>query len=135
MGIQLNPYLHFNESTKEAMEYYQGVFGGTLTMSTFKEYGASSDPSEDEKIMHASLKVEDAFMFMASDTPNSMEYQPGKSMSMSLSGDDEMKLTRYWERLCDGGTVVMPLEKAAWGDTFGLVTDRFGVDWMVNISK
>jgi PhnB protein len=55
-------------------------------------------------------------------------------MSMSLSGDDHAELSGYFEKLSDGGTVAMPLEPAPWGDTFGMVTDRFGIDWMVNIA-
>jgi PhnB protein len=133
MPATLNPYLNFRDNTKEAMEFYRSVFGGTLNMTTFKEFNASQDPSEDNKIMHAVLEA-DGIVFMAADTPNSMEYQPGKNMRMSVSGDDEAALRGYFDKLAAGGTVEMPLAKAAWGDTFGMLTDKFGVGWMVNIS-
>jgi PhnB protein len=84
--------------------------------------------------MHAMLEADNGIVFMAADTPNSMEYQAGARISMSLSGGNEAELRSYYEKLCAGGTVVMPMEKAPWGDTFGMVTDQFGVDWMVNIS-
>jgi PhnB protein len=130
----LNPYLNFRDNTREAMEFYQGVFGGDLKTMTFKEFQASQDPSEDDKIMHATLEA-DGIMFMAADTPNSMEYQSGSNISMSLSGDDEQQLRGYFDKLQDGGMVVMPLEKAEWGDTFGMVIDRFGVRWLVNVNQ
>jgi len=116
------------------MEFYKTVFGGKLEMQTFKEYHASRDPSEDNKIMHAMLTADNGIVFMASDTPNSMEYRTGTNMSMSLSGDNETELRGYYEKLSAGGTIGMPLEKAPWGDMFGMFTDKFGVSWLVNIS-
>jgi PhnB protein len=133
MATLLNPYLNFRDNTREAMEFYQSVFGGKLDMMTFKDYGASEDPSEDDKIMHAQLEA-NGMTFMAADTPNRMEYQPGSNFSMSLSGEDESALSNYFDKLKEGGSVIMPLEKAAWGDTFGMVTDRFGIRWLVNIN-
>ena len=134
MSVVLNPYLNFRDETREAMEFYRGVFGGELRMMTFKENQASEDPSEDDKIMHAQLEA-DGIMFMAADTPNSMEYQPGTNFNMSLSGEDEGVLRDYFEKLQNGGNVIMPLEKAPWGDTFGMLVDRYGVRWLVNVNQ
>jgi PhnB protein len=134
MQSSLNPYLSFRDNAREAMEFYKTAFGGKLEMQTFKEYHASQDPSEDNKIMHAILTANNGIVFMASDTPNSMEYRTGTNMSMSLSGDNETELRGYYEKLSAGGTIGMPLEKAPWGDTFGMCTDKFGVPWLVNIS-
>ena len=135
MRSTLNPYLSFRDNARAAMEFYQTVFGGKLTMSTFKEFHASQDPSEDNKIMHSMLEAENGITFMASDTPSSMEYRPGTNMSMSLSGDNVAELSAYYEKLSAGGTIGMPLEKAPWGDMFGMLTDKFGVSWLVNISS
>ncbi len=134
MASRLNPYLNFDGDAREAMEFYHSVFGGELTMNTFAEFQASEDPAEQDKIMHSMLEAPNGMVLMAADTPNSMEYQPGARVSMSLSGDDDAELSRYFDRLADGGTVVMPLENAPWGDKFGMVTDKFGVDWMVNVA-
>ncbi len=134
MPIQLNPYLNFRDNTRQAMEFYKSVFGGNLIMSTFKEFHASQDPSEENKIMHAELRGDNGLTFMASDTPNRMEYKPGTNFSMSLSGDDEAELKGYFEKLSAGGKITMPLEKAPWGDMFGMLTDKFGVSWLVNIA-
>jgi PhnB protein len=130
----LNPYLNFKDTTRQAMEFYHGVFGGKLDMNSFKDFGASQDPAEEDLIMHAQLEA-DGILFMASDTPSHMEYQPGSNFSMSLSGEDEATLTGYFEKLADGGQVLQPLEKAQWGDTFGMLIDRFGVRWLVNVSQ
>ena len=135
MQSKLNPYISFKDNARQAMAFYQSVFGGELTMNTFSEFQASSDPSEDNKIMHAVLEAENGITFMAADTPNQMEYRPGASISMSLSGDNETELKAYFEQLSAGGTIIMPLEKAAWGDSFGMCLDQFGVTWMVNISE
>ena len=134
MPSQLNPYISFKDNARQAMEFYQSVFGGELTINTFSEFHASDDPSEEDKIMHAMLAAENGIVFMAADTPNRMEYQPGASISMSLSGDNEPELRGYFEKLSAGGVVAMPLEKAAWGDSFGMCTDQFGITWMVNIT-
>ncbi|MBN1372307.1 MAG: VOC family protein [Anaerolineaceae bacterium] len=130
----LNPYINFKGNTRQAMEFYHSVFGGKLNMSTFKEYHASQDPSEDDKIMHAMLQADNGIVLMAADTPDRMEYQPGTNFTISLSGDDEAELTGYYQKLSAGGTIVEPLTKAPWGDTFGMFKDKFGVDWMVNIA-
>lgn len=135
MQSRLNPYLSFRDTARQAMEFYQSVFGGKLEQHTFKEYHASQDPTEDEKIMHSILETDNGIVFMAADTPNALEFKAGDNISMSLSGDDEVELRGYFEKLSEGGTVVMPLEKAIWGDTFGMVTDKFGIAWMVNISN
>jgi PhnB protein len=134
MGTQLNPYLSFRNTAREAMDFYQSVFGGELTRSTFAEFHASDDPGEQDKIMHSMLTTGGGQVLMASDTPNSMDYTPGNNYSISLSGDDDAELRGYWEKLSAGGTVTMPLAKAPWGDTFGMCTDRFGVSWLVNIA-
>jgi PhnB protein len=134
MQTRLNPYLSFNGSARQAMEFYKSVFDGKLTMNTYNEYHASEDPAEGDKIMHSVLEADNGVTFMASDTPNAMEFKPGANISMSLSGDNESELRTYFEKLSAGGQVTMPLEKAPWGDSFGMLRDRFGVDWMVNIS-
>jgi PhnB protein len=134
MGTKLNPYLNFRNITRQAMEFYKSVFGGRLELSTFKEFRASDDPSEDNLIMHSVLYAPNGVEFMAADVPSRMEYRPGNNFSMSLSGEDEAELNAYFEKLSAGGKVTMPLAKAAWGDSFGMVTDKFGVSWLVNIS-
>jgi PhnB protein len=135
MTISLNPYLNFTDNARDAMDFYKSVFGGNLEMHTFKEYNASQDPSEDDKIMHSVLEADNGIMFMAADTPNNLEFKAGTNYSMSLSGDNEAELAGYYEKLAAAGTVIMPLENAPWGDKFGMVTDKYGIQWLVNIAQ
>jgi PhnB protein len=134
MASRLNPYISFTDNTRSAMEYYQGVFGGTLVMNTFGEFGAADGPDAD-KIMHGMLETTGGFTLMGADTPTGMDHRPGENITVSLSGDDDEELRGYWDKLSDGGTITLPLEKQMWGDVFGMCVDRFGIPWMVNIAQ
>lgn len=133
MATHLNPYLSFRDDARQAMEFYHSVFGGELTMSTFAEFHVSDDPAEADKLMHANLATPGGLILMGADTPNTQERAETSNIAVSLSGEDETELRRYWDGLSAGGTVTVPFAKAPWGDTFGMVTDKFGVDWMVNV--
>jgi PhnB protein len=131
----LNPYISFRGTAREAMEFYQSVFGGELDLSTFSDF-QMPDVGEDEAnlIMHGQLEAPGGMTLMGADTPRSMELAEGSNITISLSGDDDTELRGYWDKLAEGGTVTMPLEVAPWGDAFGQLTDKFGVSWMVNIA-
>ena len=134
MASRLNPYISFAGNARQAMEFYKGVFGGTLTLSTFGEFGMPESPDAD-KIMHGQLETDRGFTLMGADTPAGMEHNPGTNIAVSLSGDDAGELRGYWEKLSANGTVSMPLEKQMWGDEFGACVDQFGISWMVNIGQ
>ena len=133
MASRLNPYLNFNGNTRQAMEFYQGVFGGSLAITTFAEIGMPDSPDA-AKVGHAQLDTDAGYTIMAADTPSNMEYKPLEGCSVSLSGDEGDLLRGYWEKLSASGTTTMPLAKQAWGDEFGMCTDGFGVPWLVNIA-
>jgi PhnB protein len=134
VATRLNPYIMFDGTARQAMEHYRDVLGGDLVVTTFAEGGMPADLGDPTSVMHAQLDTPAGFTLMASDTPSSMPHQPGNNISISLSGEDEADLRRWWDGLAAGGSVQMPLEKAPWGDTFGQLTDRFGILWLVNIS-
>jgi PhnB protein len=134
MTSRLNPYLSFNGTARQAMEFYARVFGGQLAINTYGEFGATDSPDAD-RIMHAVLETDAGYTIMAADVPSDQEYQPMAGVSVSLSGDDADILRGYWDKLSAGGTITMPLEKQAWGDEFGMCVDQFGISWMVNISQ
>lgn len=134
MASRLNPYISYNGNARQAFEFYQGVFGGELAINTFGEFGAS-DSGDADKVMHALLETPQGYSLMGSDTPGYLEFTPGNTMSVSLSGEDGAELHGFFDKLSEGGTVSTPLEKQVWGDEFGMVTDQFGVAWMVNISQ
>lgn len=137
MPVQLDPYLNFADGkAREAMEFYQSVFGGELHVATFGEQPdfPGKDASIDDLVMHSQLGGGDhGLHLMAADAVPGMAEPNAGSMQLSLSGDDETLLRGYWDRLLDGGSVTVPLDQAPWGDIFGMLTDRFGVPWMVNI--
>jgi PhnB protein len=134
MASRLNPYISFGGNARQAMEFYEQVFGGSLALHTFSEFGAPDAPGADQ-IMHGMLETDRGFTLMGADTPPGMEHRPGNNISISLSGDDDAELRGYWSSLSAGGTVVMPLEKQMWGDEFGMCVDQFGITWLVNISQ
>ncbi|CAN5146739.1 VOC family protein [soil metagenome] len=134
MTVQLSPYLNFRTEAREAMEFYKSVLGGDLIVSTFADFQAPVEDSEKDLVMHSQLTTPIGLLLMGADTPSQMEYRPAGGFAVSLSGDDEAELTAYWNRLSAGAEIQEPLEKAPWGDSFGMLTDKFGVAWLVNIS-
>ncbi len=134
MASRLNPYLSFNGNARQAMEFYASVFGGTLNLSTFAEYGGADSPDAG-RIMHGMLETDAGYAIMGADVTSEMEYRPMTGCSISLSGDDAEALRGYWDKLSAGGTTMMPLEKQVWGDEFGMCMDAYGVSWMVNIAQ
>lgn len=131
----LNPYINFRGQAREAMEFYRSVFGGELDLSTFGDFsmpGVGED--EADLIMHGQLETPGGMTLMGSDAPASMPLPESSNITISLSGDDEAELRGYWDGLAEGGSIAMPLEAAPWGASFGQLTDRYGVAWMVNIA-
>jgi len=135
MASKLNPYLSFKDTARDAMEFYQSVFGGELNVNTFGQMG-DPDAPEAALVMHASLETPSGYTLFAADTPPGVDFAPGSQITISLSGDASSaeELRGYWAKLSEDGTVRMPLERQMWGDDFGMVVDRYGISWMVNIS-
>ncbi len=129
MQATLNPYISFNGKAREAMEFYKSTFGGELTISTFADQHVPDAPADG--VMHAQLTVDGKPIVMGSD---GMDAKSLSGFSLSLSGTDAEELRGYFQKLAEGGKVTKPLEKESWGDEFGMVQDKFGVAWMVNIS-
>ena len=136
MAIQLNPYLSFADAqAREAMEFYASVLGGELIVMTVGDMGTEGPLAA--QVMHAQLEVPGGLMLMGADAPPEMlQVTFGDNVSVSLSGgqDDADRLRRWFSGLSEGGTVRQPLEAAPWGDEFGMLTDRFGIGWLVNIA-
>ena len=133
MGPALCPYLNFNGTTRDAMEFYQSILGGELLMQTFEESGMPCRQEDKNKIIHAELRNGD-LSFMASGGNDEHPVHMGDNIHMSLTGTNSQLLIQWFDSLSAGGHVDMRLEKQFWGDTFGMLTDKFGVHWMVNIS-
>ncbi len=134
MAIALNPYLHFNGNAEEALNFYNSVFSGQLRISRYGDFPNPSVTDDlKEQVMHGIIEA-DGLQLMASDSGPMGDPTPGDNISISLSGDNITVLTKYFEGLSAGGNVTDPLSAKQWGDTFGMVTDRFGISWLVNIT-
>jgi PhnB protein len=134
MSARLNPYLGFAGEARQAMEFYRDVFGGTLTLKTYGDFG-HPDASLADRIMHSMLETPSGFTLMAADNPPEMPTASGSNISVTVSGDDESELRGYWEKLSADGSVSAPFEKQMWGDIFGMCTDRFGTPWMIDVAQ
>jgi PhnB protein len=134
MASTLNPYVNvLDGQAREALEFYKSVLGGELTISTFADMGTEGALAD--QVMHGQLETEAGYTLMVSDAPSEMvQVTMGNNVSISLSGDDADTLRGYFSGLSEGGQVTQPLEPAPWGDEFGMFTDKFGINWMVNIA-
>jgi len=136
MASRLNPYLNFPDGkAREAMEFYQSVLGGRLDVMTFGEMGMEGDVAG--QVMHSYLETPAGFALMGADAPPEMApVTYGDNVSVSISGDrsDAEAMRGWFAGLSEGGEVREPLKVAPWGDEFGMVVDRFGICWLVNIA-
>lgn len=133
MANKANPYISFNGNARQAMEYYRSVFGGELKISTFKEFNLSRTPADDNKVMHSVLEISPEFTIMGADIASHMQFDNGQRVTIALSGENETELGSYFQKLSSGGSVIEKWDQAPWGDYFGLLTDKFGVVWMLDV--
>ncbi len=132
--MELEPYLHFGGSCEEALHFYQSVFGGEIVGINRFEGSPMMEqlpPDYGQKVLHASFRA-DAVRFMASDGMPDSAHPAGGRVSLALATPDVAEGERVFNGLAAGGTVSMPYQKTFWGATFGMLTDKFGIDWMVN---
>lgn len=138
--VTLNPHLFFGGNCREAMVFYKQVFGGELTMSAFGDgpTNAHQDPkanSDEVKNLIMYAKLDGAIVLLASDNPYRSGPQSSGTFSLSLGGSDEAQLKAYFDKLSENGTITAPLIKQFWGDIFGMVTDQYGINWMITITN
>ena len=129
---KINVYMGFKDNAREAMEFYKSIFGGELTLSTYKEGGMVDDPTKADLIMHAMLIIGPEMTLMGSDQGNDTAHDR-MQISLSCGSNDAEKVKEQWAKLSEGANITMPLSKAPWGDSFGQLVDKFGIGWMVNI--
>jgi PhnB protein len=133
----VNPYLTFNGNCEEAFNFYKSVFGGEIPfMGRFKDM-PSEHPipeSEGNKIMHVALPIGQGTVLMGSDSSEAFGNATviGNNFSISINAESEEEATKLFNGLSAGGKVTMPLNKTFWGAFFGMFTDKFGIQWMVN---
>jgi PhnB protein len=131
--MKLNPYLNFAGNAEEVIEFYKNALDGEVTM--LSRFGESPMPSDDnwkQKIMHARIVFGGDNIIMISDKLKGSPFSTNGNIQLSIGLDDEAKTNEIFNKLSEGGTVTMPLAKQFWGDIFGMLQDKFGVDWMLN---
>jgi PhnB protein len=136
MSASLAPYLNFDGNSREVMQSYQRILGGELEVSTFAEFGAQVSDGHKDKVMHSRLDA-DGMVIMASDAQEGHTPVTGDNVSLSLDGGpaDAARLSAVFHGLAEGGTTLVPLAESPWGATFGMLIDKFGIQWLVNIRK
>ena len=135
--VVLNPYLQFNGNAEEVLNFYKSIFGGEAEISRFSDFpGMPVAADQQNKVMHSVLKT-GSFQLMLSDAMpmGGAAESETRNGSVSLSGDDDALLSGYFNGLSAGGEVTQALTVHPWGDKFGMVTDKFDVRWLVNISQ
>lgn len=136
MGSRIDPCITFNGNARQAMEFYRQVFGGELELGSVADFGSPDAPNAD-KVMHSRLETPAGYTLMAwdfpDDRPGHPPYRPGNDVALFLGGDDS-ELREYFQKLSEGGSVTLPLERQVWGDEAGSLVDRFGISWMFDIS-
>jgi PhnB protein len=132
----INPYLNFDGNCEDAFNFYKSIFGGEFqTVMRYKEMPGEYQmaPGEGQKIMHVALPIGQGTTLMGSDTPADMgPTTVGKNLSISINAGSEAEANKLFKGLSASGQVTMPLEKAFWGSLFGMLTDKYGVQWMVS---
>lgn len=132
----INPYLNFTNQCEEAFNFYKSVFGGEfLAIMRFGEYAneCHTGEGESQKIMHVALPIGKHNILMGSDIPDAMgELHKGNQVNISIQAESEEEADRLFNGLSAGGTVTMPMEKSFWNAYFGMFTDKFGINWLIN---
>lgn len=134
MSVKTVTHLNFRGDARAALAFYRSVFGGHEIVVTYKDAGNVQDPSEADQVMWGQVAADSGFTVMAYDVPARMPWDQGENaFYVSLRGETAAEVTAYWENLSDGATVVQPLGPAQWAPLYGMLKDRFGVTWVVDV--
>jgi PhnB protein len=131
---KLNAYINFDGNAREAFEFYESIFGGELTITTFGESPHPAPPEAADRVIHVEYHT-DSFVLMGSDTLPGMDFVAGTNFQLVISDEDAAKMVKVFEQLSDGADVTMPMAEQFWGDHMGMLTDKFGTRWMVSAVK
>jgi PhnB protein len=134
MSVHVVTHLNFRGSARQALEFYQTVFGGDVAIVTYKDAGNVRVPSDADQVMWGQVAADNGFRVMAYDTPAGTPWDQGENaFFVSLRGETSQEITEYWEKLSHGATIVQALEPAQWAPLYGMLKDRFGVVWVVDV--
>ncbi|MFI9756717.1 VOC family protein [Streptomyces sp. NPDC051963] len=134
MPVNAVTHLNFRGDARAALTFYQSVFAGQIVMVTYKDAGNVQDPSEADQVMWGQVAADSGFRVMAYDVPSHLPWDQGENaFFVSLRGETVEEITTHWERLSAGAVIVRPLEPAQWAPLYGMLKDRFGVTWVVDV--
>ncbi|QFG23596.1 VOC family protein [Actinomadura sp. WMMB 499] len=135
MSVNAVAHLNFRGDAREALTFYQSVFGGDLAVITYKDTGNVQDPAEADQVTWGQVDADNGFRVMAYDVPSAMAWDQGQNaFFVSVRGETAEEIAGYWEKLSDGGSVVQPLGPSQWAPLYGMLKDRFGVTWVLDVA-
>ena len=135
MTLAVTPHLNFRGDAREALAFYQAVSGGQLTIVTYADMGSVQDQAEADQVMWGQVEAPDGFRVMAFDMPAARPWSRGEDpFFLALRGTDAEEIRARWEKLSDGATVLVPLAPAQWSPLYGMLRDRFGITWVVDVA-
>jgi PhnB protein len=134
MSVDTVTHLNFRGEARAALTFYQSVFGGDVAMVTYKDAGNVQEPAEADQVMWGQVAAASGFRVMAYDVPAHLPWNQGENaFFVSLRGQAAEEVSAYWEKLSSGATVLQPLGPAQWAPLYGMLKDRFGVTWVVDV--
>lgn len=134
MAVKAVTHLNFRGDARAALAFYQSVFGGSQVVVTYRDAGNVQNPAEADQVMWGQVAADSGFCVMAYDVPSRLSYDRGEiPYFVSVRGDAADEIARYWERLSEGAVIVQPLGAAGWSPLYGMLRDRFGVTWVLDV--
>lgn len=134
MTIKTTTHLNFRGDARAALGFYQSVFGGEQTIFSYRDAGAVQNPDEAEQVMWGQVAADNGFRIMAYDVPSRLSWSPGEiPVFVSLRGNDADEIARYWQKLVVDATILQPLAPAGWSPLYGMLRDRFGITWVLDV--
>jgi PhnB protein len=135
MTVAAVTHINLRGTARHALAFYQSVFGGQIAMITYKDAGNVQDPADADHVMWGQVDAPNGFRVMAYDVPVATPWNQGENAYfVSVRGDAAEEIASLWKKLSDGATVLSPLEKAQWSPLYGMLKDRFGVVWVLDVA-
>jgi PhnB protein len=135
MSVTTTTHLNFRGTAREALEHYASVFGGRTVVVTYKDSGYVPEGTDADWVLWGEVVGDNGFHVMAYDVPAQLPHDPGANpFFVSVRGEDTDEISALWERLVEGARPVRPLEPSDWAPLYGMLTDRFGVTWVLDVT-
>ena len=135
MSVHATAHINFRSDARAALDFYQNAFGGQKTIVTFADAHNVTDATEADQVMWGEVVAPNGFRVMAYDVPSQMAYDQGtRSFYFSIRGDSPDEITGFWEKLSIGSDIVAPLAPSGWTPLYGMLKDRFGVTWVLDVA-